>query len=332
MMASPYLIGIGAGIVAAILFVSLATNTALAMLLFYLTPLPLLLARFCWGRVAAQLAVVTAITLVGLVISLNSSIFYALSIALPALVLGHLALLNRAMLPEDPEGRPLPDMPPVVEWYPPGRLIAWAAVMAGALGALALALLGGGAEHYHQAIRKIFQEAFLPQLQNAGVTIDPARGERWIAFVSRLLLPALLAIGWMFILLINLWLAARSASISGLLTRPWPSFANLEYPPLMTVGFVASVGLALLPGMPGIMAMSFVGAFGFAYLLLGLVVLHLVVADSPFKPLLLAGVYLAILFVDWGSLIVAMVGLAEPFLELRQRALKRPAPPKSGKN
>jgi hypothetical protein len=99
----------------------------------------------------------------------------------------------------------------------------------------------------------------------------------------------------------------------------------------MTAGFIASVGIALMPGMPGIMAMSFVGAFGFAYLLLGLVVLHLVVSDSPFKPLILGGVYLAILLVDWGSLIVAMVGLAEPFLELRQRALRRPAPPKGGK-
>lgn len=332
MTASPHLIGIGAGIVASVLFVSLATNTALAMLLFYVTPLPLLLARLGWGRAAGQLAIVTAITLVGFIISVKSAMFYTLTIALPALVLGHLALLNRVMLPEDPEGRPLSDMPPVVEWYPPGHIIAWAAVMAGALIALGLLLLGGGAENYHQAVRKIFQEVFIPQLQNAGVTIDPARGERWIAFVSRLLLPALMAIAWMFILLLNLWLAARSASISGLLPRPWPSFANLEFPPLMTVGFVASVGLALLPDMPGIMAMSFVGAFGFAYLLLGLIVLHLVVADSPFKPLLLGGLYLAILFVDWGSLVVAMVGLAEPFLELRQRALKRPAPPKSGKN
>jgi hypothetical protein len=331
MTASPHLIGIGAGIVAAVLFVSLATNTALAMLLFYVTPLPLLLARLGWGRIAGQLAIVTAITLVGFIISLKSAMFYALTIALPALALGHLALLNRMMVPEDPEGRPLPDMPPVVGWYPPSHIIAWAAVMAGTLIALGLLLFGGGAEHYHQAIRKIYQEVFLPQLQGAGVTIDPVRGERWIAFVSRLLLPAFMAIGWMFILLLNLWLAARSASISGLLPRPWPSFANLEYPPLMTAAFMASVGMALLPGMPGIAAMSFVGAFGFAYLLLGLVVIHLVVADSPFKPLLLGGVYLAILLVNWGALVVAMVGLAEPFLELRQRALRRPAPPKGGK-
>ena len=45
MTASPLIIGIGAGIVAAVLFASQATNTALAMLLFYVTPLPLLLAR-----------------------------------------------------------------------------------------------------------------------------------------------------------------------------------------------------------------------------------------------------------------------------------------------
>jgi hypothetical protein len=223
-------------------------------------------------------------------------------------------------------------MPAMVEWYPPGHIIAWAAVMAGGLITLWLLLASGSAENYHQAIRKIFQDAVLPLLQNAGLTVDPVNGERWVALFSRLLLPAYMAIIWMSILLLNLWLAAKSASISGLLPRPWPSFANLEYPPLMTAAFMASVGIALMPGMPGIMAMGFVGAFGFAYLLLGLVVVHLVVADSPFKPVLLGGVYLAVLFISWGSLVVAMVGLAEPFLELRQRALKRPAPPKSGKN
>jgi hypothetical protein len=209
-------------------------------------------------------------------------------------------------------------------------VIAWTAVMAGALITAGLLYTGVSSEAYHQAIRKIFLDVLIPRLQGAGFPVDPVRTEYAITLISRLLLPAVSAIGWMFVMLLNLWLAAKSALISGLLPRPWPSFANLEFPPLMTVGFVASIGVALLPGMPGIMAMGFVGAFGFAYLLLGLVVLHLVVAGSPFKPLLLGALYLAILFIDWALLVVVMIGLAEPFLELRQRALKRPAPPKGG--
>jgi hypothetical protein len=82
--------------------------------------------------------------------------------------------------------------------------------------------------------------------------------------------------------------------------------------------------------MPGIMAMAFVGAFGLAYLLLGLVVLHQLVANTPFRPLLLAGLYVGIIIIDWAALVIALIGLAEPLLELRQRALRRSAPPPKG--
>jgi|EndMetStandDraft_3_1072993.scaffolds.fasta_scaffold87830_2 hypothetical protein len=332
MAASPHLIGIGSGIVAAVLFASLATNTLLATMLFYVTPLPLLLARLGWGRAAGQLAFVTATILVGFILSYKTAVFYGVTLGLPALMLGHFALLHREMIPEDAEGRPLRDMPAVVQWYPPGHIIAWSAVIAGALIACGILLLAGDAETYHRAVKKAFEDIILPQVQSSGMPIDTLRAERYISLISRLLLPAIGAIAWMFVMLMNLWLAGKSTSISALLPRPWPRFANLEFPPLMTVGFVASVGIALLPGMPGVLAMAFIGAFGFAYLLLGLVVLHQVVADSPFKPLFLAGLYLGILLIDWGAVAVAVIGLAEPLFELRQRALKRSAPPpKSGK-
>src|SRR5262245_6670255 len=95
MMASPHIIGIGAGIVAAVLFASLATNTTLAVLLFYVTPLPLLLARLGWGRPAGQLAFVTAAVLVGIIISLKTAVAYGIAIGLPAMLLAYLTLLNR---------------------------------------------------------------------------------------------------------------------------------------------------------------------------------------------------------------------------------------------
>ena len=332
MMASPHIIGVGAGIVAAVLFASLATNTTLAMLLFYVTPLPLLLARLGWGRIAGQLSFITAVVLVGIILSLRTAVIYGIAMALPALVLAYLALLSRSMVPEDSEGHPLPNMPPVVDWYPPGHVVAWAAVMAGTLVAAALLLIGGSAEAYQQGVRKVFEDVILPQLQSAGVPVDPVRSERYVVTVSRLLLPAVAATAWMMVMLLNLWIAAKSASISGLLPRPWPSLANLEYPPLMTVGFVASVGAALLPGMPGIMAMAFVGAFGLAYLLLGLIVLHQLAARSHYRVLLLAAIYLAVLVIDWAALLIALLGLAEPLLELRQRALRRSAPPPNKEN
>ena len=51
-MARYYLLGAGAGLVSAALFASAATGTALAGILFYLAPLPILIAAL--GMLAAR--------------------------------------------------------------------------------------------------------------------------------------------------------------------------------------------------------------------------------------------------------------------------------------
>jgi hypothetical protein len=50
----------------------------------------------------------------------------------------------------------------------------------------------------------------------------------------------------------------------------------------------------------------------------------------PFRGLLLATVYLAILFLGWVVIVVAIIGLAEPSLGLRRRAAQSGQPPKPG--
>ena len=95
MTASPNLIGIGSGLVAAVLFASLANNSALAVALFYLTPLPVLLAGMGWGLGAALLSMLTASLLLVLVQTLPTAIAFALYIGLPGLTLTYLFLLHR---------------------------------------------------------------------------------------------------------------------------------------------------------------------------------------------------------------------------------------------
>ena len=104
MTVSPLLIGIGAGLVAATLFASLANNSMLAATLFYLTPLPILLAGIGWGVRAAQIAFVTAALLVAIVLNFTSAIAFSLCIGLPGVVLSYLMLLRR----EHPLGRRVP--------------------------------------------------------------------------------------------------------------------------------------------------------------------------------------------------------------------------------
>src|SRR5262245_2851831 len=94
-MATPLLIGAGAGLVSAALFASAAMSTALAGLLFYLAPLPICLAGLGWGSVAAVLAAASGSLVIASVLGPGVGAVFAGVVGVPLAVLCHLALLSR---------------------------------------------------------------------------------------------------------------------------------------------------------------------------------------------------------------------------------------------
>jgi hypothetical protein len=332
MTVSPLLIGIGAGLVAATLFASLANNTMLAATLFYLTPLPILLAGIGWGVRAAQIAFATATILVAVVLNLTSAVAFSLCIGLPGVVLSHLMLLRRERPAGPANGAPfLAGTPLVIEWYPIGRIVAWASLMAGALVALGLLLLGGDGEGYRQSVKAMFDENALRQLQALlGTGFGPEQFDRFVERFIRYVLPAFAGAFWLMIMLGNLWLAAKSATISGQFARPAPSTTELDYPPLLLGGLAAAFGLSFASGLIGLAGTAFFGGFACAYLILGLAVVHVIAAGSQLKLFLLALLYTGLFLTPWVAPILMLVGVAEPFVHLRRRAMQRPAPPASG--
>ncbi|WP_088348700.1 MULTISPECIES: DUF2232 domain-containing protein [Rhodomicrobium] len=330
-MASPRLIGIGSGLVAAVLFTSLANNSALALMLFYLTPLPVLLAGIGWGLLAALIALVTATLIVSFALGIQTAIAFILYVGLPGVILSYLLLLHREAAPAGGPGGTVAAGGPAIEWYPLGRIIAWAAVMAGGLVALGLVLLGGDGEGYRAAVRSMFDDNALTQLQGIfGAEFGQVEFDRFIERFTRYILPAFAATFWLLVMIGNLWLAAKSASISGQLNRPVPSFSQINYPPLFVAAFFAALGLSFSPGGLGLAGMAFLGAFGCAFLILGVAVVHSLVAGTQLKPALLVILYAGLLLTPWFAPIVTALGLAEPFLHLRQR-VQRPTPPAGGR-
>jgi hypothetical protein len=95
-MNSPILIGIGAGLVSAVLFFSTMTGSVLAVALFYVTALPGFLAGLGWGTRAAAIAGLTGASLTSVLISPMGGIGYFVTIGLPIVVLCHLGLLARS--------------------------------------------------------------------------------------------------------------------------------------------------------------------------------------------------------------------------------------------
>ena len=319
-MATVLLIGAGAGFVAAVLFASAATTTALAGLLFYLAPLPISLAGFGWGWIAAAIAALSGSLVAVAVLGPVAGAVFAGAIAIPLAVLCYLALMSRQVV--GPQGETTGGL----EWYPVGRLVGWTAVIAGALAAVMVLTLGYDADSYRDSIKELLQNSALKELDRDGSVINDGTIGGLSTVLARTL-PAAFAIVWQTIALFNLWLAALIVEASGRALRPWPKLDEIEVPNAFFLAFTAGLFASFLPGIAGLLATGFAGALLFAYVLQGLAVLHAFSRGMPFRGLLLAAIYIGILLLGWVAIAVAILGLSEPMLRLRERAAARGQPP-----
>src|SRR5437588_8610200 len=118
------LIALAAGSASALMFASITSGALISLVLFYLSPLPLMVTALGWGPLAATIGGIAAASGLGAMFGLPYCIAFALTVALPAWWLGHLALLGRPVANAAPGAAP---SAPTLEWYPVGRILLWIA-------------------------------------------------------------------------------------------------------------------------------------------------------------------------------------------------------------
>jgi len=315
-MPTSLFISMSSGLVAAALFAASTAGTS--PLLGWLAPLPLCLAGLGWGGTAALISALTGTVIVAIGLDLTTATSFAISIALPFALLTHLALLSRPVLAA--EGQPST----ALEWYPPGRIVGWAAIIAGLLAAISVLPLAYDQESYHQWIRELLGN--FKELDRDGTFFTEEKIADLVPVLARAY-PAAAAIGWLSVALFDLWIAGLIVNASGRALRPWPDLNALELPNGFLLILAPALLACFLPGLTGLLAIAFAAALLFAYMLEGLAVIHVYSRGASFRPFLLTAVYLGIVFLIWPAIIVAIVGLAEPSLNLRGRANQDGQPP-----
>jgi hypothetical protein len=324
------LVGIGAGAAAALLFASVLSGSLLSVFLFYLAPLPIMIAALGWSHWAGLLAAVSAAA--ALALTFDAAFFFLAffaSVGLPAWWLGYLALLARPT--GDAEN---------LEWYPAGRLVVWTAVL-GALVAIAAIVvviavfvmpqLSSDQASFDAALRSVLERMLRAQTgtpANAPLSFpglsDPSR----LIDVLAIIVPPLAAIVATLTQLLNLWLAGRVVKISGRLRRPWPDLTALRFPPLTPFALAAAIAGSFLPGVAGTCASLFAASLLIAYAVLGFAVLHGITRHTGSRAAVLAGVYAAVIVFGWPMLLMSLLGLIDTALDLRGRiAARRGLPP-----
>lgn len=311
------LIGIITGAVSALLFASAASGTVMGLLvLFFLAPMPLAIAGLGWGATAGAAAAVAGIAIVAMLGSVSAVLFYALAIALPMAGANYLLMLSRQVSSENP------DKPLVLEWYPVGRVIAYAAGWAGILAAIALLSTGSDLDALRQTLRDTFDKMISPGGPLAATFTQPLTSDEKAAFVELMVLtlPGAIANTWLSVALLNLWCAGHATRISGRLLRPWPDIAALILPPVTPIVFVVAILLTFTGGITGLIATGFAFALLAVYIMVGLAIIHWTTRSLSMRPLILLATYLSLLLLNpFSGLLLALLGIAEPVSPLRRR-------------
>jgi len=314
------LIAIAAGSASALMFASIVSGALISLLLFYLAPLPLMVAAIGWGPLSATIGGIAAACGLGMMFGFPYCIAFTLTVALPAWWLGHLVLLGRPVL-HSGAGNGAAPVAPDLEWYPVGRILLWIAGFAVLTTTAALLTLGGDAETIIGTLRRGLVRILGPR-----DGAPPGNAERWIEALV-VIAPAAAAIVAMMTLTLNLWLAAKITATSGRLHRPWPDLKTAALPPMTLAALSVALAFCFVGGLAAMLAQIAATVLTMAYGFTGFAVLHTLTLSLKSRAFWLSCAYATVMVFGWPMLAIVAVGLADAVFGLRQRYLRSRPPP-----
>jgi hypothetical protein len=296
----PAVVGAAFGVLAGLMYVAVMLGTPGALILVYLTQLPLFVAGLWLGVGAVAAAGVTG-SLVLLVVSdlLGAALFAALN-AVPVTLLVRQALLARRR----EHG--------VYVWYPPGLLTAWLTGYA-LIGIGAAMLLLGGPGAMHESLRGVL-----------GTVLDRMYGGRVanrddVASTLASIIPGVVAASWMVTAVVNATLAQGVLARFAANWRPSPRLIALELPIWLHIALGITAAAVVFGGAARFVGMNAMIALSVAFCLGGLAVLHAAARRLAYPTMVLVFFYTTAALFGWPFLVAAVLGLLEPWLGLRRR-------------
>jgi Predicted membrane protein (DUF2232) len=312
---------LAAGCTSALMFASIISGALLSLLLCYLAPLPLLVAALGWGPTCAAIGGIAAAGGLAAMFGFAYGAAFAITVAVPAFWLGHLALLGRPIA----LGAASPGSPAAVnddlEWYPVGRILLWIVGFATVSTIAALLTLGSDAASITNVLRRGLLRLFEPR--EAPLSDD---AEHWVdALVS--LAPAAGVSVALMTLTLNLWLSAKITATSGQLRRPWPDLRGTTLPPMTLPALFIAIAFCFTGGLLAMLAQIATAALLMAYALVGFAVLHMLTTPIKSRAFWLGTTYAVVIVFGWPILALVGLGLADALFDIRRRYQRGKPPP-----
>jgi hypothetical protein len=305
--------GLCAGLAAAVLQAVILYPSPITVVAFYLSALPIFIVALGWGLNATAVAGLSGSFAITAVAGPAPGFAFLIGIALPPAVLSWLALRSR---PAD-EAPPVEGEPQVNgrQWYPEGRLVLWAAMIAAALTSLGMLLIGASADSF----RATLEDQVGQMLTAMGEEVEGDELDQMVSVIA-FMLPVAAASIWLLATLVNMKLGARILAAFDRSPRPWARFGALTFPRRAVWLLPAALAAAMLPGMAGIIGSVFAAAMLTAFALAGLAVLHGLTEGMAARAPLLGGLYLALILLNWLLLLpLAMLTMLDMAFGMRAR-------------
>jgi hypothetical protein len=293
-------VAVGCGLAAASLYLTVVLGSPGAIILVYLTQLPLFLAGLWLGAGAAALAGLAASLVLFAASDFLAAIIFGALNAVPVVLLVRQALLARRR--EDG----------ALLWYPPGLLAAWLTALALCGIAASFVLLGGP-----DGLQSALQDVVANALDRLTGQVLPQRDQ--VAGTIAMVIPGVIAASWMIMAVINGALAQGVLARFGANWRPSPELVALGLPRWITLVLaVAGAGIAV-GGTARFVGTNMAIALSVPFCLAGLAVLHAAARRLSHPAIALVAFYTLAGLFGWPLVAIAVLGLLESWLGLRRR-------------
>ena len=305
------------GLIAAVLFVSPLSLGSLGMGLSSFTAMPLFVAVLGFGTVIGMIACAVAALAVGIFMGPISGFSVLLATLAPAVWIGHSAGLSR-----DDSG--------VQEWFPLSQILFRLAVISAGIVLIIGVITGYSHQWALDQVSAMMSQFADVQNQSGAGGAGPLISQQEIETRAKdiaTLIPIIMPVSILLLMIINLRLAERFVRRRGWMLRPkddLPSAVNM--PPMAAIIVAVASVLSFMSNDLGTMAQVVAGAFGGAFLMVGLATIHFITRGLAVRPFLLPIVYIVLLFSRFIAPIFALIGVAESLLSIRARFA---GPPKS---
>tara|TARA_R110002072_G_scaffold72758_14_gene173740 strand:- start:810 stop:1766 length:957 start_codon:yes stop_codon:yes gene_type:complete len=302
------LIPLGAGVIAALLHLSVTLGSSGAFMFAYFAQAPIVATGLALGFMPAAVAAAIAAVLVALGSpGVGALSLFVLTSALPVLLIVYFAIQNRVRDGEGEDGS--------VEWYPVGRLLGWLTALA-LIAFVAAYLLFSGAENGVRGATETYLKNVLGALR--GAQADTAAVDQMIATMAAVF-PAVAAASWLLMIVVNGVMAQKFLTAAGRNLRPTPVFSEIDGPIWPAIVVAIGALMTFFGGNSGFFGLNVMLIATIPFFFIGLAVLHSISAAWPGRLFLLAGAYLFLVLLVWPAAIIALLGLIEHWVRLRER-------------